>query len=139
MMGARRHLADLLNSPLPGVAEKALRQAPNFEIQGSAAEMTKLAMARVWASGVLMQKDVIFIAQVHDELVFSVAIDDALEVIKTIHSAMVADYSTLPVPILGSISLGKSLGEQIETGDWYIESSIIKALDQCRPQMKLAA
>jgi len=37
---------------------------------------------------------------------------------------MVAPYSTMTVPVLGSISIGPDFGEQHECGDWYIKGSI---------------
>jgi len=127
-MGARRHLREALLSDNKWDIEKALRQGPNFKIQGSSAEQTKLAMARVWRSGVLWKYDVVFFAPIHDELVFSVHRDHALEVIKIFHDAMVEPYGDLPVPFLGSISLGPNFGKQYEAGDWYIEENIKEIL-----------
>ncbi len=127
-MGARRHLREAILSDNKWDMEKAMRQGPNFKIQGSSAEQTKLAMARVWRSGVLWKYDVVFFAPIHDELVFSVHRDHALEVIKIFHDAMVEPYGNLPVPFLGSISLGPNFGKQHEAGDWYIEENIKEIL-----------
>ena len=127
-MGARRHLREATLSDNKWDIEKAMRQGPNFRIQGSSAEQTKLAMARVWRSGVLWNYDVVFFAPIHDELVFSVHRDHALEVIKIFHDAMVEPYGKLPVPFLGSISLGPNFGKQHEAGDWYIEENIKEIL-----------
>lgn len=132
LMGARRHLADAILSDNRDVAGKAERQGPNFKIQGSAAEMTKLAMSRFWLSGAMFKYDAQFIGPIHDELVTSVAAEHALEFIKVKHDCMTQPYSTLPVPILGSISLGLNFGRgQIECGDWYIPENIQEALDKC--------
>ena len=127
-LGARRHLREAILSDNKWDMEKAMRQGPNFNIQGSSAEQTKLAMARVWRSGVLWKYDVVFFATIHDELVFSVHRDHALEVIKIFHDAMVEPYGNLPVPFLGSISLGPNFGNQYEAGDWYIEENIKEIL-----------
>jgi hypothetical protein len=127
-LGARRHLREAILSDNKWDMEKAMRQGPNFKIQGSSAEQTKLAMARVWRSGVLWKYDVVFFATIHDELVFSVHRDHALEVIKIFHDAMVEPYGNLPVPFLGSISLGPNFGKQYEAGDWYIEENIKEIL-----------
>lgn len=128
MMGARRHLREKLLSDDGWEKEKAQRQGPNFKIQGSGAEMTKLSMARLWDSGALWKYDARFIAPIHDELVASVAIEHAVEFIREMHQCMTQPYSTLPVPILGSISLGPSLGKQIECGDEFDEAAIRAAL-----------
>ena len=132
-MGARRHLRDNLMSTEWGVADKALRQAPNFKIQGAAAEQTKLAMARLWKSGILHKLDMVFFAPIHDELVWSVSKEDALESIKVINECMTAPYGGSNIPFLGSISLGLNFGDQIEVGDWVIESRILAALEKCFP------
>lgn len=116
-MGARRHLREALMSSEWGVADKALRQGPNFKIQGSSAEQTKLAMARLWKSGILFKLDMVFFAPIHDELVWSVHKDHALESIKIIHECMTVPYGNLPVPFWGSVSLGLNFGDQVETGD----------------------
>lgn len=121
-MGARRHLRDALLSEEWGVADKALRQGPNFKIQGASAEQTKLAMARLWRSGILFKLDMVFFAPIHDELVWSVSAEDALESIKVIHWCMTQDYGNLPVPFLGSVSLGLNFGDQVECGDDAMEN-----------------
>ena len=128
LMGARRHLAAGITSSDSGEQQRAARQAFNMEIQGSAAEMTKLAMARLWKSDFLWKYDTRFIAPIHDELVTSIAAEDAVEAIKIKHECMTAPYSTMAIPILGSISIGKNFGEQIEVGDWFIEENITATL-----------
>lgn len=129
-MGARRHLREALLSDNKWDVEKALRQGPNFKIQGSSAEQTKLAMARLWRSGVLWKYDVVFFAPIHDELVFSVHKDHAVEVIRIIHECMTQPYGDLPVPFLGSISLGLDFADQHEAGDWFIEENIREILTE---------
>lgn len=129
-MGARRHLRESLMSTEWGVADKALRQGPNFKIQGSAAEQTKQALARIWKSGILQKLDMVFFAPIHDECVWSVHKDHALESIKVIHQCMTVPYGNLPVPFLGSISLGSSFGDQNEAGDYLDEAEILAILNK---------
>lgn len=136
MMGARRHLAAALNHENRYEASKAERQVGNFWIQGSAAEMTKLAMARMWQSGVFAaatQFDAVFYAPIHDEVVFSVHRKDALEVIKIVHRCMTAQYANMEIPIVSSISLGRDFGQQIECGDYVNEEAINNALAEIFP------
>ena len=121
-LGARRHLRESLLSDQYGVADKALRQGPNFKIQGASAEQTKLAMARLWRSGILHRLDMVFFAPIHDELVWSVSREHALESIKVIHDCMTQPYGGLPVPFLGSVSLGLNFGDQVECGDDAMEN-----------------
>lgn len=137
LMGARRHLAKLLQDR--ATVNKAGRQGPNFEIQGSSAEQTKLAMARVWDSNVLYDYDCRFYAPVHDELVFSIHKDHAVEAIRLIHKAMTMQYHDMTVPCMSSISLGPNFGEQIECGDWFIEDRIKAAIKEVFDKKELEA
>ena len=116
-LGARRHLRESILSSAWGVKDKALRQGPNFKIQGGSAEQTKLAMGRLWKSGILFNLDMKFFSPIHDELVWSVAMEDALESIKVVVDCMTQPYGNLPVPFLGSVSLGPNFGDQHECGD----------------------
>lgn len=128
-MGARRHLRVAMLSDERGAADRAARQAWNFEIQGSAGEMIKLAMSRMWVKGIFFKYDARFIAPVHDELVDSVSQDDAVEFIREKHWCMTQAYADMQVPILGSISIGPDFADQHECGDWFIEENIRKALN----------
>lgn len=134
LMGARRHLREAMLSDDRGAADRAARQAWNFEIQGSAGEMTKLAMSRLWKSGIYFKYDARFIAPIHDELVSSVTADDAVEFLREKNWCMTQPYSTMTVPILGSISIGKDFAKQEECGDWFIKENIEKALKSIFPE-----
>ena len=130
MLGARRHLAAAIMNPDKWEAERAGRQGPNFMIQGSAGEMTKLAMGRIWRSGIMVDPQVRFYFPVHDELVWSAHKSKMAEVTKLVHDSMAQPYSTLPVPILGSISVGRTFGEQVEAGDWFVDEVVQKAIEK---------
>jgi DNA polymerase I-like protein with 3'-5' exonuclease and polymerase domains len=117
MLGRRRHLRHAVLDPNKWERARAGRQGPNYTIQGSAAEQTKLAMSRIWDSGILYNMDIQFIGPVHDELVWSSAPECTYESFEVIHACMCQPYSTLPVPIVGSCSLGPNFGQQIELGD----------------------
>jgi DNA polymerase I-like protein with 3'-5' exonuclease and polymerase domains/5'-3' exonuclease len=137
MMGARRHLAHVLSGSNKWDVERAGRQGPNFKIQGSAAEQTKLALAGIWDSKIQFKLDMVFIAPVHDEVVWSVTAEDAVESIRSVHKAMTRNYSTMDVPILGSISVGPSFGVQYECGEDFNEENILKAIDKSLSQKEL--
>lgn len=116
MLGARRHLHNIKSSNT-WEKEKAQRQAVNFVIQGSGAEMAKLAMGRIWESNVRNDFDVRFFAQIHDETVFSIAIKDIPDVVPILHQCMTAQYADMSVPIESSVSMGRNFGDQHEMGD----------------------
>lgn len=130
MLGAVRHLREALNSDDRIVSGKADRQAISFRIQGSAAEMTKLAEGRIWKAALEQRFDCEIIAPVHDECVASVSIEDIVPFLKEMHACMVADYAGMKLPIKSSIAFGKSFGpaDQIEIGDWPTDEAIEKGL-----------
>jgi DNA polymerase-1 len=86
LSGRRRHFADI-NSGNQNIRSNAERAAINMPIQGTAADMIKLAMIRIdqllgssYKSRMLLQ--------VHDELVFDLAPDEEAELVPKILEAM---------------------------------------------------
>ena len=129
LLGARRHLREAFRAADKWDVMRAERQASNFVIQSSAAEQTKLAMKAMWESGVFTGKyDARFIGPIHDEVVFSVHKDDALEVIQIVHQCMTQDYAGMDVPVVSSISLGPNFCDQVELGDKFDAENISKAI-----------
>ena len=128
MMGAIRHLEAGITSDDRGEAARAARQAWNMEIQGSASEMTKIGVGRLWKSGALHKYDVKFFAIIHDELVDSVHKDHALEYIRIKHECMTGPYANMKVPILGSISIGPNFKDQHEAGDDFDGDAVLGAV-----------
>lgn len=141
LLGGRRHLAASILSDDRWIADKAGRQGPNFKIQGSAAEQTKLAIGGLWKAKVYRRYDARFMFPVHDELVSSVRRDHVIDFLREKHAIMTRDYATLGVPAVGSISIGRNFGEQIECGEEFDEARIQAALDKIFgvPQQKEAA
>ncbi len=94
LSGRRRYFPDLKsgNQNLRGNAERA---AINTPIQGTAADMIKLAMIRIDA--LLREKpyQTRMLLQVHDELVFDLALDEKEELVPKILSVM---KTALPLP-----------------------------------------
>lgn len=138
-LGARRHLGEALRSGNKWEVSRAERQAVNYEIQGSSAEQTKLAMARFWASGLPFRYDCRFIAPIHDEVVFSVNVDQLVPFLQEAHAMMVAPYADMIVPIVSSISIGPNFGEQIEIGETVDPVEVKRALSEIRPELAVAA
>lgn len=129
-MGARRHLHDLFNSKEAGEASKAERQAVNYMIQGSSAEMTKLAMARMWKTRLFQKYDSEFIGVIHDEVVASCEVSQLVPFLRDMHQCMIAKFADMVVPVASSISIGVNFGEQIELGEAVDEGVINEALEK---------
>lgn len=123
MGGAVRHLAEALHSDDSYTRSKVPRQALSFRIQGSAAEMTKLAEGRMWKAELEKLYDCEYIAPVHDEVVWSVAIEDLAQFIPHVHSLMTTNYANMTLPIASSVSIGPDFGRQVELeGDFSLDN-----------------
>ncbi len=133
MMGARRHLRDLLASKDKFEASKAERQAVNFEVQSSCAEQTKLAEGRMWDDNLFYDFDAIYFGPIHDECVASVMIKDLPAFLPRMHAAMVANYGGMKaVPIKAGISFGPDFYFQTEIGMAPTPEAIAKGLIEMR-------
>ena len=133
-LGAVRHLADALMSDDRYEASKASRQAVNFCVQSSSAEMIKKAIGAMWRAGIRFKYDCRFLFPVHDELVFSCAKKDLLQFIPEVHELMVRSYADMRIPLESSISFGRSFGpeDQIEIGSLPTKEAIEHGLSFVR-------
>jgi DNA polymerase-1 len=142
-LGAVRHLGPALVGDDKWVASKAERQAVNFKIQGSAAEMTKLAEGRMWERELFFRFDARCIGPIHDEVCCSVAISDLYQFLPEMHACMVAPYADMWIPIESSISFGPNFYDQIEIGLRPTKEAIDAGLDEIRKKflapLKVAA
>jgi DNA polymerase-1 len=76
LFGRRRYF-DGIKSPIPYVRAAAERMAINAPIQGTQADVIKLAMVEIarWLANEKLENDVHLLLQVHDELVFEMKKD----------------------------------------------------------------
>jgi len=106
MMGRRRYLRDI-NSSNGTVRAFAERNAINAPIQGSSADMIKIAMIRIFDDLNRKQMRSKMILQVHDELVFDVHKEEA-ETIKPIIEERMKNAIPMKVPIVVEMSTGEN-------------------------------
>lgn len=106
MLGRRRYLRDInaSNAVVRGFAE---RNAINAPIQGSSADMIKIAMADIHRT--LQEKNMKskMILQVHDELVFDASIDE-LDFLKSMVKEKMERALPLSVPVVVEINTGSN-------------------------------
>ncbi len=104
LFGRRRYISEIhsRNSNLRGMAE---RNAINAPIQGSAADLIKMAMIRIWDRLREEKLRAKMILQVHDELLFDVPIEEKERVEQIIKQEMEQVYP-LKVPLLVEIGSG---------------------------------
>jgi DNA polymerase-1 len=108
LMGRRRYLRDI-NSSNFTVRGYAERNAINSPIQGTAADMIKLAMIKIHNEMNQNKYESKMILQVHDELIFDAVMDETQELEKLILNCM--KYALkLPndVPVEAEIGKGKN-------------------------------
>jgi DNA polymerase-1 len=104
LMGRRRYLRDInsANQTVRGFAE---RNAINAPIQGSAADMIKIAMINIHREFKALKLDARMTMQVHDELVFDVP-NHEIEIVKPIILDNMKNAIKTEVPIMVEIGTG---------------------------------
>jgi DNA polymerase-1 len=104
LMGRRRYLRDInsANQTVRGFAE---RNAINAPIQGSAADMIKIAMINIHREFKALKLDARMTMQVHDELVFDVP-NHEIEIVKPIIMDNMKNAIKTEVPIMVEIGTG---------------------------------
>jgi len=104
LMGRRRYLRDInsANATVRGFAE---RNAINAPIQGSAADMIKIAMINIHKEFIAQKLDARMTMQVHDELVFDVPHHE-VDIVKPIILHHMKNAIKTEVPIMVEIGTG---------------------------------
>ena len=106
IMGRRRYLRDI-NSNNQTVRGFAERNAINAPIQGSAADIIKVAMINVHAEMNKRKLRSRLLLQVHDELVFD-AHKDELDELKALVSEKMVNAVNLEVPMVVDMGVGQN-------------------------------
>jgi len=106
MTGRRRYLRDI-HSRNATTRKSAERNAINSRIQGSAADMIKIAMRRVQDALHERELRTQMLLQVHDELVFDMHKDEADVVMPLVEEAM-KNALPLSVPIVVEMGMGNN-------------------------------
>jgi len=109
LFGRRRYLPEI-NSTMGQVRAAAERMAVNMPVQGTAADLMKLAMINVYQKLYKVSKKAKMILQVHDELVLEVPEEDVQKVAKFIREEMNSVHK-LKVPIKTDVAVGDNWGE----------------------------
>ena len=108
LLGRKRFLPNILNLPVVQ-RQAAEREAINMPIQGTNADIIKLAMITLDAALIDLALKTRMILQVHDELVFEVP-EDEMEIAPSLVRAHMENAYHLSVPLRIEIKAGR---------DWY--------------------
>lgn len=109
MFGRRRYLPEI-NSRNHNVSALAERNAINAPIQGSAADIIKMAMINVWKRLREAGLRTKMVLQVHDELIFDVAPGERDAVLELVRDEM-EHVCTLKVPLTVECNYGRNWKE----------------------------
>jgi DNA polymerase-1 len=114
ILGRRRYMPGLVsgNYMLRAAAE---REATNAPLQGSAADLMKLAMVRIDAALEAAQLDAVMLLQIHDELIFEVGRSDLAAAATLVRDHM-ENAIALSVPLEVTLKSGRNWYD-VETFD----------------------
>jgi DNA polymerase-1 len=106
LLGRRRYITDIRDKNF-NVRAFAERTAQNTPLQGSAADLIKVAMVRIHDA---LRRDGFrtrMLLQVHDELVFE-APEDEVERVRPLVKGLMEGAATLQVPLVVDVGVGKN-------------------------------
>jgi len=106
LFGRRRYLENI-DSPNTSLQEYAFRQAVNSPIQGTAADIIKLAMIKIFREFRERQIKSYLLIQIHDELVFDVQKQE-LDLVSSLVRKIMEEVVILDVPLKVNIHWGQS-------------------------------
>jgi len=109
VLGRRLYLPEI-NSPNGPRRAAAERAAINAPMQGTAADLIKLAMVAVQEELDAHRPEVLMVLQVHDELVFELPSGD-IDWLKTAIPRLMAGVAELKVPLLAEVGVGHNWDE----------------------------
>jgi len=109
LLRRRRYLPEI-NSPQPAVRQFAERMAINAPIQGTAADLIKVAMVRIFRRLAEEGLAAVMIMQVHDELVFEAPVAEREALMSLVREEM-EGVLRLSVPLRVEIAAGKNWDE----------------------------
>jgi DNA polymerase-1 len=109
ILGRRRYIPEI-NSPNRNIREAAERMAINMPVQGTSADIIKVAMVRLDREMKQRKAKSKMILQVHDELIFEVPEDELTMESNLAHDTM-ANAVPLSVPVKVDMKQGQNWGE----------------------------
>ncbi len=114
----RKRYFEGINSKIPFIRASAERMAINAPIQGTSADIIKIAMKRiddfVVSNG--FEEKIFLTIQIHDELIYEVSkdlVERVVPEIKKIMQEVIKPDQIFGVPILVNVSVGNNWGEMI--------------------------
>ncbi|MBN1370536.1 MAG: DNA polymerase I [Anaerolineaceae bacterium] len=110
LLGRRRYFPNLASGSNPALRGREEREAINAPIQGTAADIVKLAMIRLPAALEKARSRARLMLQVHDELVLEVPDEELMETARLVQKVMESAY-LLSIPLETEARAGDRWGE----------------------------
>jgi DNA polymerase-1 len=115
LLGRRRYFPGLKTQKNQNIRNREEREAINAPIQGTAADIMKIAMLRVSSALTEMNSDTRMLLQVHDELVLECAEEQVEETARHLQKVM-QDAYTISIPLLTEARFGRNWDEMQVVG-----------------------
>lgn len=109
LFGRRRPLPEI-NSTIPVIRKSAERMAINTPLQGTSADIIKVAMVKIATLIRGRETDIKMLLQVHDELIFEIK-QDKIEYYAPRIKNIMSEVIKLKVPVIVDESVGHNWGE----------------------------
>jgi DNA polymerase-1 len=111
LMGRRRYFPGLGTQKNQQIKKRQLREAINAPVQGTAADIMKVAMMDVAAALKASKLNGKMLLQVHDELVLECPEDEISETARLVQDKMESAYPSLKVPLKTEARVGVNWGK----------------------------
>ena len=112
LLGRRRYFPELMRQTNQNIRNRAEREAINAPIQGTAADIMKIAMLRVPEALSQAGLAARMLLQVHDELVLECPLEQLRQTAELVQSTMESVYP-LSVPLLTEARHGDTWGQMV--------------------------
>jgi DNA polymerase-1 len=112
LLGRRRLIPDI-NSRVAQFRAAAQREAVNAPVQGSGADIVKMAMIKASELIAADKLDACMILQVHDELLFECAPDCVQKLARLVRDSMETAFLLDDVPLSVDVKVGKNWSEML--------------------------
>jgi DNA polymerase-1 len=109
ILGRRRSIPEV-NSSNRNLREAAERMAINMPVQGTSADIIKVAMVKLDKEMARLNLKSSMLLQVHDELIFEVP-DDEIDAVRKLAVKVMSEAIKLSIPLKVETKSGKSWGQ----------------------------
>ncbi len=122
--GSRRHIGSDINSTDSFLRSRMERQAMNAPIQGGAADILKVVLAKCYDTNLFKRYGAKLIAPIYDELGASVPKEAAVEYTQELISYMEVTPPGHKVPMVAEVAIGNNWADLTEIGDHPTKEAI---------------